>query len=61
MRDQIPETFNDSYLNIIVNLLPTHGTDWVLVCRSGMNIDSSGVETTANFLRDYSDLGFKES
>ena len=64
MRDQIPETIHDREFNLIVNLHPTDGTQWVLVIRrEGGSIYyfySFGVETPPLFLKEYVDLGSVE-
>ena len=71
MRDQSPKTIRDPASqiyepnsNIIVNLLPTDGTHWVLVIRREGGpvyyFDSFGVETPPLFLEDYVDLGSNE-
>ena len=64
MRDQIPETINETNLDIIVNLHPTDGTQWVLVIKTNGGeayyFDSFGVETPPSFLEKYIDLGSVE-
>ena len=53
MRDQIPYNTSEPNFNIIVNLLPTDGTYWVLVIRGKGGpvyyFDSFGVETPPLF------------
>ena len=71
MRDQTPDSIGDPNFNIIVNLHPTEGTQWVLVIRiedqrSGYTdgpvyyFDSFGVETPPLFLEEFVDLGSNE-
>ena len=64
MRDQTPDCIGEPNFNIIVNLHPTEGTNWVLVIRREGGpvyyFDSFGVETPPLFLEEYVDLGFNE-
>ena len=63
MRDEKPETINETKFNIIVNLYPTDGTLWVLVIKRAGKVyyfDSFDVETPPLFLEEYVDLGSNE-
>ena len=64
MRDETPDSIREHNFNIIVNLHPTEGTNWVLVIgREGGPVyyfDSFGVETPPLFLEEYVDLGSNE-
>ena len=64
MRDQTPIKTSEPTFNIIVNLNPTDGTNWVLVIRrEGRPVyyfDSFGVETPPLFLEENVDLGSNE-
>ena len=64
MRDDNPKMVSEPNSNIIVNLHPTEGTQWVLVIRREGGptyyFDSFGVETPPLFLEEYVDLGSNE-
>ena len=71
MRDETPDSIRETAspigepnFNIIVNLHPTDGTDWVLVIRREGGpvyyFDRFGVETPPLFLEEYVDLGSNE-
>ena len=64
MRDQTPDNTTETNFNIIVNLHPTDGTNWVLVIRRECGpvyyFDSFSVETPPLFLEEYVDLGSNE-
>ena len=64
MRDQTPDSIDETNFIIIVNLQPSDGTHWVLVVRrDGEKIhyfDSFGVKTSSLFLKENVDLGSHE-
>ena len=64
MRDQKPDSVANPQFNIIVNLHPTDGTQWVLVIRreggSVYYFDSFGVKTPPLFSEEYADPGSNE-
>ena len=64
MRDEKPEMIYETNCNIIVNLLPTDATHWVLVIRRRAGkvyyFDSFGVQIPPLFLEEYVDLGSNE-
>ena len=64
MREESPNSVNDTNFNIIVNLHPTDCTHWVLFIRGDGGpvyfFDSFGVEVPTFFLEENVDLGSNE-